>query len=113
MKLSLIDLYFLGFLESNILKTYGNERSKFSHNDKNGNKNLFKFWVGFKRRQAVTVAELLLIASRVLDVNFSFCAYNVIVFFPNPVTWLGTLSFENEKNGFESLKNCLNFVPKN
>lgn len=60
MKLSLIDLYFLGFLESNILKTYGNERSKFSHNDKNGNKNLFKFWVGFKRRQAVAVAELLL-----------------------------------------------------
>lgn len=43
MKLSLIDLYFLGFLESNILKTYGNERSKFSHNDKNRNKNLFKF----------------------------------------------------------------------
>lgn len=60
MKLSLIDLYFLGFLESNILETYGNERSKFSHNDKNGNKILFKFWVGFKRRQAVTVAELLL-----------------------------------------------------
>lgn len=60
MKLSLIDLYFLGFLESNILKTYGNERSKFSHNDKNGNKNLFKFWVSFKRRLAVTVAELLL-----------------------------------------------------
>ena len=43
MKLSLIDLYFLGFLESNILETYGNERSKFSHNDKNGNKILFKF----------------------------------------------------------------------
>lgn len=43
MKLSLIDLYFLGFLESNILKTYGNERTKFSHYDKNGNKNLFKF----------------------------------------------------------------------
>lgn len=43
MKLSLIDLYFLGFLESNILKTYGSERTKFSHNDKNGNKNLFKF----------------------------------------------------------------------